>query len=281
METKLPSRTSSIIAAIAIVTLIVVSGIFVAYYFQTQNTIQARNESINSLSGQITSDTTQISQIQSNVTSLQSQVSSDLTNIKVLQTQAENNASQIGELNSLISSDYSQIQSDNSQIASLSNQLPSLQSQLNQLTTIASLGSSTVELQSKFVEIPVGGQVTVTEFTAVYAGYISVRESSGTGIFSSGLGGGHIIGSGVSGIQVTETNGSRTELESGGSSGQVTHTVTNIFPNIILPGTGYFDIVNSTQPIYFPVIPGTIDVIFETSTPNIVTSAILTITYYY
>ena len=232
---------------IALVAVIIVLGAgFGFYYLQSSSTISGLDQKISSQQGQITADNAKISDLNQTIISLQSQVATDESRINSITAKDL-------QANQTIASLDSQVSSLNAQITTYQSQVTSLQNQVCSLQAIGSLTSTEHLVSAQTFNTGTSGQVTVTTFTAQYAGYVLVSVSSASDPTNEGP---EVFLSFSSGVQ--------------GDYGSMT-----------IPTQGYFiPFSSSVNALPVPVVPGTVTVYLDTADTTAQT-ATLTVVYYY
>jgi uncharacterized phage infection (PIP) family protein YhgE len=258
---------STALSVIAAVVIILVLFITFGVYVTSSNEIQSLNRTISSQSATISSLNQTVSFQASQLTSQAQQIASDNAKISNDTSKINNLTStisllqnKIAALNGQLSSDQSQItqlqsliSAYQSQIATLQNQIASLQIQVSSLEAITGLNETTIETPTSFFSTGANGLVQIADFTAKYAGYISVTVSSASDPTNEGL---------------------QVNIEFAPS-------VHSSYAGIYIPSSQTFDpFSSSSETDVIPVVPGTVLVYLGTSDTTSQT-ATLSVTYYY
>jgi F0F1-type ATP synthase membrane subunit b/b' len=160
---------------------VLVAGAFGYYYWQSTNTIAARNLTIATEQAQIAQLNTQVTQLttdltteRANSTSLLSQLNSNVTALFAANAQV---AAKTLEL----STSQSQATTLQSQITNLTAAKAALQTQVDNMTSIVNLSASSTPISSFPVTLSSATYTPVaSSFAANYAGYLVVSGSSST-----------------------------------------------------------------------------------------------------
>ncbi len=157
---------------------VVVAGAFGYYYWQTTNTIAARNLTI-------ATQQAQIAQLNSQIVGLQTDLATEKANSTSLLQQLTTTKGQLAAANAQILSktgeltvSQSQVSILQSQITSLNSQVTTLQSEKADLQNIVNLGASTVQASSIPISQTYGALSSVSSFNVNYAGYLLITGSS-------------------------------------------------------------------------------------------------------
>lgn len=213
---------------------VVIAGAFGYYYWQTTNTIAARNSTIGNQTVQIAQLTNDLETERANSISLSGQLTAANAQIVSLTTQKTTLQTQAATL-------QTQTATLQSQISSLQDQLNTANAQVTSNAAILALSASTTEASSS-VTVAQNTLSPIASFTAAYPGYIIV---SGTNTSTSGF------------ITVNDSN--------------------SYYPSY---WNSYQYGFGSGTTLYIPVLPGSINVNFETS-DSAGATAIISVMYYY
>jgi cell division protein FtsL len=263
------SESGSSTFKVAAVVVIVILGVsFGSYFFYTSayeipslnHTISSQLTKISSLNQTVSSQASRLASQAQQIASDNAKISNDTSEINNLTSTISSLQSKIAALNGQLSSDQSQItqlQSQistyQSQITTLQNQISSLQTQVSSLEAITGLTETTIETPTSSFSTGANGLVQIADFTAEYAGYISVTVSSASDPTNEGL---------------------QVNIEFAPS-------VYSSYSGIYIPSSVSFDpFSSSSETDVIPVVPGTVLVYLGTSDTTSQT-ATLSVSYYY
>lgn len=146
---------------------VLVAGAFGYYYWQSTNTITARNLTISTQQAQITQLNTQVAGLQTDLATEQANSTSLLSQLTAANTQIVSKTTELSN---------SQLQATTlqSQINTLTTDKAALQVQVDNMTSIVNLSASTTQASAIPVSTAAPGLVTVTSFNVNYAGYLVI-----------------------------------------------------------------------------------------------------------
>jgi len=116
---------------------------------------------------------TQISSLQTQISSLEKERNDLMSQVSSLEKERDSLRSQVSSLQSQISSLQAQIPTLERERDNLRSQLSSLQSRLSELEDIVNLRKTTALEKDRTVNLPAGGDITLS-YSTPYAGYITV-----------------------------------------------------------------------------------------------------------
>ena len=232
---------------VLIAVIVVLGGAFSYYYVSSSGTISSQSSQLSANAAQIASDSAKITGLTSTVASLQQTLNAANARLSSLTAGYAKANSTIDALNAQVTSISAEIASDTAQITSLQQEVSSLQA-------IATLAQFTVLVSSQQVFTNASGIALLDNFTANYAGYVTVTASA-----------------------------SSDPANVGAFTDQTFSAAINSpdFTGIAIPAGGFYFPFNSVpSTIVFPVLPGSVAVYLVTSDAT-AQSATVTVTYYY
>jgi hypothetical protein len=225
---------------IVLAIIVVVLGAFVLYYFSASGQISTKNSQISGLNARVLVLETQVVSDNAQINALLAQVgtSGQTGNNQALQLQVNSLKDQLVAANSEITSLQNQVKEAAAQTSSLQTQLTAANARLS---SFQNLSESTTPANAVLINQPAAQEVSVTTFSAAYAGYVMVTASN------------YISGSY---IRVTDSYGS-------------------------YPLNDYNYYLNSNGSVIVPVLPGFIGVYIGNNSFIGGGTATITVKYYY